>query len=186
MQLTKYQAALAAFMFDHLPIGEGVDLDILEFSLEGDFFGKYHAAHCSLESFLDSERVVFTLPSFSKSVFVALCRGSAKRVARLLANLEDYERERSIQLGLGEVVVTPDQLVEQIGSLEAHAVILLRTATAIDCAQVPDCEIIDGRETSFLLVLPLSAEEYEIRRRLGHDALMDKFQIDGKDIFFGE
>jgi len=173
-------------MFDHLPIGEGIDLDILEFSLEGDFFGKFRAAHCSLESFFESERVVFTLPSFSSSVFVALCRGAEKNVARLLANLEDYERERSIQLGLGEVVVTPDKLIGRAGGLEAHAVILLRTATAIDCAQIPDSEIVDGRETSFFLVLPLSAEECEIRRRLGHDALMDKFQVDGKDIFFSE
>jgi hypothetical protein len=52
-----------------------------------------------------------------------------------------------MQLSLGEVILTPEQL--QHGPDTPHAVILLRTTTSFDCAEVPDSQTIDGRLTLF-------------------------------------
>ena len=87
-----------------------------------------------------------------------------------------------MQLGLGEVVLTPEQAQDDAD--EPHAVILLRTATSLDCAKVPDSQSIDGKRTLFFLAVPLTKDEWELRRQRGHDALMDRFQDDEKELFF--
>ncbi|WP_081067700.1 suppressor of fused domain protein [Burkholderia stagnalis] len=178
VKLEQYQAAVLTFLFDRLPIGN--DADTLEFSLSGEFSGKYRVAHSCIESSGPAMRLVFTLPTYACSVFIALTRTRLNEAARILANLEDYERGSSMQLGLGEVVVTPDQELE--GARMPHAVILLRTAASLDCAGVPDRHTIDGRETSFYLVVPLTKDEWELRRRRGHDALIDKFPDEAKEL----
>ncbi|KVO10961.1 hypothetical protein WL30_27160 [Burkholderia ubonensis] len=180
MKLEQYQAAVLTFLFDRLPIGN--DVDSLEFSLSGEFAGKYRVAHSSIESSDRTMRVIFTLPSYSRSVFIALTRTRLNDTARILANLEDYERETSMQLGLGEVVVVPDQAPE--GADMPYAVILLRTATSLDCEGVPDDYTIDGKQTRFYLAVPLTKDEWELRRQRGHDALMDRFQDEGKELWF--
>lgn len=180
MQLDKYQASVLAFLFEKLPIGDVVDS--LEFSLSGSFTGKYRAAHSAIKQSDQPAHVVFTLPTYSHSVFMALTRTRPNETARLLANLEDYEREASLALRFGEVVVTPDQV--RSGAETAFAVILLRTATSLDCAGVPDSQELDGKRTSFFLVVPLTKEEWELRHQHGHDALMNKFQADEKELFF--
>lgn len=179
MQLDKYQASVLTFLFEKLPIGG--DVDSLEFSLSGTFSGKYRVAHTAIEDSEQQARVVFTLPSYACSVFLALTRTKQNETARLLANLEDYERESSLQLGLGEVVITPDHASAPDAPF---AVILLRTATSPDCADVPDSQIIAGQQTMFFLVVPLTAEEWELRRQQGHDALIAKFQADQKELYF--
>ncbi|MBN3837747.1 suppressor of fused domain protein [Burkholderia sp. Ac-20344] len=87
-----------------------------------------------------------------------------------------------MQLGLGEVVVMPDQATE--GADMPYAVILLRTATSLDCEGVPDCYEIDGKQTQFYLAVPLTKDEWELRRQRGHDALMDQFQDEEKELLF--
>lgn len=179
VQLDKYQATVLAFLFERLPIGD--DVDLLEFSLSGEFAGKYRAAHAAIESADQPARLVFSLPSYSRSVFLALTWTKPSETARLLANLEDYERESSLQLGLGEVVITPDQ-VRGDGDTP-YAVMLLRTATSLDCAKVPDSQVLDGKQTFFFLVVPLTRAEWELRRQHGHDALMSQFQAGKKELF---
>ena len=179
MDLDRYQAALLAFLFDRLPIGD--DVDWMEFALSGKFSGSFRVAHAAIDNVDDVAHLVFTLPTYSRSVFIALTRVDTAETARVLANLEDYERELSLQLRLGEAVVIPSE-----GNYEKtpHAVILLRTATAFDCASVPDRHSIEGYETSFFLAVPLSREEWELRRTRGHDALMKHFEDVGKQLFF--
>ncbi|WP_175672660.1 suppressor of fused domain protein [Burkholderia ambifaria] len=178
MKLDQYQAAVLTFLFVKLPISN--DVDTLEFSLSSEFSGKYRVAHSRIESSDPAMRLVFILPHYTRSVFVALTRTRLNETARILANLEDYERESSMQLGLGEIVVTPDQELE--GTDIPHAVILLRTATSLDCAGAPDRHTLDGKETQFYLVVPLTKDEWELRRRHGHNALIDKFQDEGKEL----
>lgn len=180
MSLNKYQSSVLAFLFDRLPIGE--DVDSLEFSLKGDFHGKFSAAHAPIEIGDRSVRVVFNLPRYSRSVFLALAKKTSQETARILANLEDFERESSTSLGLGEVVVLPGELQKE--SQNIYAVILLRTATSLDCKEVPDQQEIAESQTSFFLVVPITEEEWNLRQSHGHDALMDKFQSDDKQLSF--
>ncbi len=65
-----------------------------------------------------------------------------------------------------------------------YAVILLRTATSLDFAKVPDSKCIDDRQTLFFLAVPLTKDEWDLRKQCGHDALLERFQEDGKELYF--
>ena len=180
MRLDKYQASVLAFLFECLPIKD--DVETLEFSLTGSFPGKFSVGYGAIAQSDQPANIVFTIPTYSHRVFLALSRTGTIETARLIANLEDYERESSRALNLGEVVVTPDQFRNETGT--PFGVILLRTKSSFDCANVPDSCELNGIKTTFFLVIPLTKMEHEILHLNGHDALMDKFQAEQKDIFF--
>ena len=165
-------------MFEYLSIED--EVYYLEFSLSGEFKGKFRVGYAKIEAV--DLYVVFSLPTYSKSVFIALAREVPRDVALYLANLEDYERDGAVAMRPGEVIITPKEMYSEGNS--PFALILLRTSTSIDCAKIPDNSLINGILTSFILVLPLTREEYQMRRERGHDALMDAFQDSQKDIFF--
>ncbi len=181
VKLDKTQSSVLAFLFEQLPIGDLVNT--LDFSLSGDFHGKYYAAHASLGEPTENISVVFTLPTYTTHTFFALTRSKEMEVARLLANIEDYEKEKSINLRLGEAIITPGKS-SSTDSWEPHGVILLRTASAVDLRNVPDKEKINGKEIFFFLVVPLTKAEWDCRKQFGHDALIDLFQSNGKELFF--
>jgi hypothetical protein len=178
MELNKYQANLVTKLFSDLHIGD--DISSLEFSLSGEFSGKYRAAFHTLAE--GDGYIVFNTPVYGSSVFIGLAESDPKAAALILANLEDYERENSLKLGLGEVVVMPNDLKND--GKDLFGVILLRTASSLECSDVPDKAMIQEIETSFFLAVPISRQEYEIRRERGHDVLMDVFEKDRKDVFF--
>ena len=178
MHINKYQSGILNIIFSNMNISD--EINSLEFSLSGSFDGKYLCAYSNLSDELDY--VVFNIPSYSNSVFFGLSRNNPRDVALALANLEDYEREKKSKLGLGEFILMPNNYAEYRNI--PFGVILLRTATSIDCAGVPDYLIVEGNRTSFFLAVPLSEEEYQIRAQQGHDALMDSFEANQKDIFF--
>lgn len=178
MKLSRYQSQILVSLFEKLPIPG--DVDRLEFSLSGDFSGKYV---CGYSRVADTDAyIVFNIPIYGSSVFLALTERSPKQVALILANLEDYERENNIDLGLGEVVVTPTGSVRDMSV--PFAVILLRTATSPICGDVPDHMMVDGRPTRFLFAMPISEKDHQLRREQGHDALMDIFEAEDRDLVF--
>ena len=178
MKLTPYQAKILEFLFGCLPMGEGVDT--LDFALKGDFRGRYFAAHAPLK---DSDAsVVFNLPIYSESVFIGLSRSDPKHTSLLLANLEDYERESGLRFKSGDVAKIP---ARASGNADPpFALLLMKTAVASECANVPGHIRIAGKDTSFFLVVPISEGEDRIRAESGHGALMEAFEGTNKDIFF--
>lgn len=88
--LTKKQAAVLSFLFGKVDLGAGVDT--LNLRLQGDFSGRFVAAHSKFE---DGLTIVFTLPTYGDSVFFGLAQRSSMETASVLANLEDYERTTS-------------------------------------------------------------------------------------------
>jgi hypothetical protein len=178
MKLNKYQANLVTKLFSDLHIGD--DISSLEFSLSGDFSGKYRAAFHALGE--GGGYIVFNIPVYGSSVFIGLAESDPKAAALILANLEDYERENSLKLGLGEVVIMPSDLKNEDKDL--FGVVLLRTASSVECSDVPDKAMVQEVETSFFFAVPISRREYEIRRERGHDALMGVFEESRKYIFF--
>lgn len=180
--LSKLQAAVLAFLFEKLANEE--EINTLDFSLAGNFCGKYFGAFADIqkEKREADAKVAFTLPTYTNSVFVAVTHSQERDVIRILANIEDYEREHSLELNLGEVVLIPKFQIESNESI--HAVLLLRTAIHEDLKTIPDRQMIGGREIKFALVVPLTKAEFDYRKKFGHDALMDDFQAQGKDIYF--
>jgi len=178
--LNRYQASVLSFLFERIPLQD--EVDSMEFSLAGTFSGKFQAAHCAIDLLDRTARIVFNLPNYSHSVFLALTRQDPIETARVLANLEDYQRERSLQFRLGEAVVLQDQWPGH--SNAPHAALLLRASTSSDCKNVPDSHDISGTDTSFFLVVPLTAEEIKLRNLRGYDALITDFIVGDKGIFF--
>lgn len=179
MRLSTYQAKILEVLFDRLPIDDPIDT--FEFSFTGEFAGIFQVGYGRFRE-PTSGGVCFNLPKYSSSVFLGLTRDDPKIVARILANLEDYERDHALELRHGEVVITPNQVAPR--NQIPFGVILLRTASSPDCMRVPDRLPIDGRAASFLLAVPITADENAFRHRHGHDALMDEFEGRQKDIYF--
>ena len=180
MKLSIYQAKILSFLFESLPTTD--EVDYLEFSLSGSFSGKYRVVHSEIRDVDTPSRIVFNLPTYSQSVFLALTKTNPSETALILANLEDYERETSKALRPGETVVLPNELSST--PCAPYGVVLLRAATSVDCEAIPDNKDFDERRTSFSLVVPLTKDESEIRNQLGHDALMDEFERSQKQLFF--
>lgn len=172
-KLSRKQGAVLSFLFEKIALGH--EVSTLDLGLKGDFSGRFLAAYANLSN---SRTIVFTLPTYSNSVFFGVCKAEPAKTATILANLEDYEREGGV-LRTGEVIRLPDATSEHTVT---HSVLLLRTATLPEIKKVPDHATIGEEQIRFALALPLSAQEYEYRRSHGHDALMDKFERDGKDL----
>ena len=180
--LNKLQAAVLVFLFEKLAFED--EVNTLNFSLAGDFCGKYFGGFAGTpnEQLEQVAKVAFTLPTYTDSVFLAVTHSKERDVIRILANIEDYEREHSRELNLGEVVLLPKFQID--GNERIHAVLLLRTAISELLNTIPDRQMIGGREIKFALVVPLTKAEFDYRKKFGHDALMDKLQDQDKDIYF--
>lgn len=178
MQLDKYQAAILEMLFETTAVGESVD--VLRFALSGDYPGEYVVAAAPVGN--EGEHIALNLPRHSTAgVFVALTDKDPNIVARILANLEDLERERGLHLHPGEAVIIPDASPASGGP---YAVLLLRTATLTDVAALPDTIEVAGHFTSFSLAVPLSKAEHDFRAEHGHDELLSRFEKDGKCLAF--
>ena len=180
MKLEKFQAAITAALFEQLPISG--DVKSFDFSLFGEFTGAFRAGYATLNADSEQVEIVFNLPSYSDSVFLAVNRSDPKVTARVLANLEDYERESRVRLELGDVVLLSNESDSDVKL--PFAVILLRTASSLDLSSVPDRLLLGGREARFFLAMPLSEPEWLLRGEKGHDALIDTFVEKDKSLAF--
>ena len=177
MEIDQYRAAVLATLFELTDIGESVE--VLRFTFSGDFAGEFVVAGAPLGG--NGECLAFNLPTYSTTVFIGLAEGGLKRVALILANLEDHERQHGLKLSLGEAVVLPNP--GDIADMP-YAVWLMATATLTDTKNVPDCQNVGGRHTSFLLAVPLTKAEFDFRREHGPDRLLVRFESQGKSIAF--
>ena len=180
--LGRRRAAVMAYLFATLPIRE--EVDTLDFALEGAPARRFHVACAKFlpEQEDDDVTVVVTLPDGPGGVFIGLTYRDEKTVARVLANLEEYEEENALRLAVGEAVVTPDPSIAD----GPYAVLLLRASSSEMFADLPDAVTLGEIAVGFRLVMPLTRDEYLYRKHHGQDALMDAFDRDGKDIaFFG-
>ncbi|MBP8019446.1 MAG: hypothetical protein KAY82_05365 [Hylemonella sp.] len=178
--LDKLQHAIVSLFFECLKLHDPVTP--LEFSLSGDFRGKFNAVVGVLDTDDENAMVVATLPRYSKTVFIGLTRSGELDLARLLANLEDLERENTKPLVLGEVIGHP--MAPGESDTSPFATILLPVATSAILRNLPPIAVFDNQEIRIVFVLPLSRGELECRNVLGHDAMIDMFQREGKSLFF--
>lgn len=178
--LNKLQYAIVSLLFEHAKLQDPVTP--LEFTLSGDFRGQFNAVIGALENVDEAAFLVSTLPRYTSTVFVALTRSREVEVARLLANLEDLERENTKLLHLGEVIGHPDEPVAT--EFPPYATILMPVTTSVLLRSIPQVTTLAGQEVRFVMALPLSQKELECRNTQGHDAMIDMFQREGKSLFF--
>lgn len=132
-------------------------------------------------TFDESVKLVCTLPSVTKSVYVTVTDGDDKAVRRVLALLEDLERDGAIRLGNVLLIDDPELMANQL-----CGVILLPAQVFNVLEHLPKTLTIGSIELQYIAVVFLTNEENEIRRTRGHDALMDYWtEIDKDLISFG-
>lgn len=180
MNFAKYQASILTLLFEKVPLAQHVQY--IDFALKGDKTDKHHVVHAPIPSAEGTVHVVVTLPLRSTKVFVALTERKIKDVARLLANLEEYEQENNLTLRLGEAVIVPDMLVQP--EALPFAVLVMPIETSVDCAALPAQAEVGGKFTTFQLIIPLSKTEWTIRKQNGYRALIDYFDATSKAIVF--
>jgi hypothetical protein len=179
--LQKFQYGIVSLLFDRLNLRDPVTP--LNFVLAGNGTGAFDAVVGAFEAADDEGLLVASLPRNSNTVFLALTRKGELDVARVLANIEDMERETGKSLEVGEVIRHPAR--SEDSTLHPFATILLPAATATVLHPLSSSPIIiNDREVRFMFVLPLDSREFECRKNSGHDALIDMFQREGKSLFF--
>lgn len=172
--LSQRQNALLVFLLERLPVLPTAEL------VEASFRGSSRR-YCVGFSELNGDsrvRFFFTLPEDSGHVLMAISDGEAREVANLLANLQDYELEGA-SLAIGSYVAMPSTFLQRHGRVGA---LLLAPATLGRQCSVPAEWSLEGRELRSSLVVFLSEDEQEYRKARGHDALMDRFQRDRRDL----
>ena len=171
VELPPFQAAVLVHFFEKAPVADTANT--LDFRFTGEFTGTFYAAHIAFapQSAYEGCSLVTTLATHSDIVFFAVSGSSEVEVARVLGNLEDYDRETR-SLSTGDAIRIPGT---HSANADLHAVVLLRPATLSGFDEFNDCFTIKGRHLRFVVALFLTEEEYLFRKKHGHDALMDRF-----------
>lgn len=150
------------------------------YSVNRDPDPSHYSAVC-MSTFDTAVNLVCTLPTVTRNIYVTVTEGDTNVVRRVLAVLEDFERVDAVRLGNVVLIDDPDLRAKQI-----CGVILLPGNVFNVLDNLPNSQIIDSVEYYFVAVVFLTDEENEIRRNLGHDALMDYWtEIDKDLINFG-
>jgi hypothetical protein len=175
-ELETYQAEVLDMLFERTATAEAID--IFRFApsglagghvVPGEPFGK------------GGQHMTLYLLNRSTNVFIAVTDKKSVAVAPMIAKLKKCERERGQPLALGEAIVT----AEESPHAEApYAVLLARGATLADLADMPDTATISGRTTAFFFAVPLTRAEYDFRVEQGLEALLSRFEAEGKRLAF--
>jgi hypothetical protein len=159
--------------------------ETFSFRLSGDFGGEFYAGVIPLHAAITADtKLVFSLPTHSSDVFIALTESNFHETARYLANLEDYEREYERHLAPGDAIVIAQANVP--GADEHYALYLLQTASSLDLERVGNATILGDVTYRFFLTIVLSRYEYDFRVKNGNDALLDHFTESGKSLLMFE
>lgn len=180
MSITQYQAAILAFLYEKLQLTDPVST--LDGPLSGSFAGSFYAAHGEVDYRDDGTQIVFTLPTYTNSVFLGLTQSRPVETALLLTNIEDYERETSVSVKPGETIRFPEDTT-QVPNLP-FGVVIVPIGTSLDTDELPDCHEIDGKHTTFALAVPITRAEYDIKKQRGYDALIDHWEQTDKSLYF--
>ena len=167
--ITRDDAALIQFVSSCVDVAE--EFETIGFSLQGAFDGDFCAIAAKLQANVGS--LVLALPRNSAHVFVALTHGNTHEVARLLANVQDCERQAGRPVLEGEAIIF--EPVADTADEAPCALLLLSVATSVDLARLPKVAAINGKAVHFQLVMLVTGAEMRIREQGGHDALMDHF-----------
>ena len=121
--------------------------------------------------------VIFSIPTNTNNIYITVSDGDTHLIRQLFATLEDSEEHE--QVGIGCVQLFNDiRLITN----DVKGVILLPINTSNILNFLPDQIEINEVNYHFLLVVFLSTNEYVEWQTKGHDALMDYFIENEKDL----
>jgi hypothetical protein len=121
--------------------------------------------------------VIFSIPTNTHNIYITVSDGDANLIRQLFATLEDIEGHE--QIGIGCVQLFDDtRLIEN----DVRGIILLPIITSNILNFLPNQFEINGVNYNFILVVFLSTKEYQQWEIKGHDALIDYFIENEKDL----
>jgi hypothetical protein len=177
IELPAAQAAILTYMYHEAPVtGEA---QLLQFTLD-ETNDPFYAAAILLRPLQGLElcSLVMTLGSYAPRIFFAVTQTRAFPLARMLANLEDLER----QMGALEAghIVNFEGGDEEWNDYTA-ALLLPPNAMGGFAAFPEEHRFRDARFT-FSLVTPLTRDEIAFRESQGHEALLQRMTEQRRDI----
>lgn len=173
--LTREQSELLAYMLENLPVNE--EASITSGSLKGGRLAPITTASSMLEGD-DEINFVFNLPSSGGHIFLTVTDGEEAEIKKIVATLEDYELSGT-KLAVGNYVAIPSEYLERNGRV---GIVLLKMETIGVLRDFPEFLKLGEVQYHFVLVVFISHEEYEFKKKFGHDALMDRFSKEDKDL----
>ncbi|MBF4454756.1 hypothetical protein IRT38_04995 [Acinetobacter sp. SK-43] len=121
--------------------------------------------------------VIFSIPTNTHNIYITVSDGDASLIRQLFATLEDIEGHERI--GIGCVQLFDDtRLIEN----DVRGIILLPIITSNILNFLPTQLEINEVNYNFILVVFLSTKEYQQWKTKGHDALIDYFIENKKDL----
>jgi hypothetical protein len=142
-----------------------------------DSQGKKHYQGVALSKVDSNIACVFSLPTITKNIYITLSDGDTAVVRRVLAMLEEVEIEDSVALGN---VLLLDSVELQTHNIVGVILLPINVSNALNC--LPAVIPIEKVEYTVLLVVFLTQAEHHLWVTQGHDALMDLFSGEGKDL----
>lgn len=130
---------------------------------------------------LGTMNVLFNLPTKTSSVFLAIAENSFAEVARILANVEDYQRATGRRIAYGETMDL-DGTWPSLLAQEASALIFLPCSVSLDLEPLTDDFLLDDETVTFALAVPVTDDDIRIRHEQGLDVLFSTWDEVGKDI----
>jgi hypothetical protein len=122
-------------------------------------------------------RLVFTLGSGQRQVFMTVTDGDEGQVADVLARVEDYSSHTDVKLG--DTLVMESQYLSENGRA---ALLLLEPKVSNVLREFPDHLTTRGGALACFLTVFLSEAEYSTKKRSGIGALIERMQSDKKDL----
>lgn len=179
LRLDNRQLEILKYVYSALKMQGDVDYFESRLDVDGESFVVIHGILAIAD--LGTMNVLFNLPTKTSTVFLAIAENSLAEVARILANVEDYQRANGRHIGFGETMGL-DGTFPSIFTLQASALIFLPCSVSLDLQPLTDDFLLDDEKMTFVLVVPITDDDIRIRHEQGLDALFSRWDEVGKNI----
>ena len=134
---------------------------------------------CSYIESQDDEEVsvVLNKPTFSNKLFLTVTDGDPEKVARVMAHLEETDIKKCLHQS--DIVRFDYSYLKDFNKI---GVLLLNINVSPVFDDLESEMVLSDNKIHPLLVLFISQDEYEYKKQHGHDALMDYFAENDKDL----
>ena len=124
----------------------------------------------------DPINLVFSFPLKNDDCYFTFTDGDVSEITKEIASIQEFN-ETKAHLCDGHTVPTKNKYFNDSGWV-SHLI----TIPAIAYEYLPNTLEIDGRTIRLHLVIPLSANEYNVKLKNGYDELLDYFEENQRDI----
>ena len=156
-----------------------------ELEFDGDQLGYTIAISTDFEDRLEGEALsepeslIFNVPLTTPHVFILVTDGTQDRIARIVANLEQYERHERHLTGDSYIALENDSYLLEHGKVGA---LFLPASDSFFLDRLQPTLDVGGRSLHFLYVVFLNELESHVLHENGRDALFEKWFEHGRGI----